>query len=109
LLRPLLRYAQAGFPTKFVESLNAGLPVIANLTSDLNLYLKDGYNGFVLNNYSVDELVSKIRFIMSLPKSSFNQLRINSKRTAVENFDYRLYTKKFDAFLNACRNNQILN
>jgi len=100
LLRPVLRYAQAGFPTKFVESLNAGLPVIANLTSDLKLYLKDGYNGFVLNNYSVDELISKIKSIISQPKSSYNQLRVNAKQTAVENFDYRIYSKKFDAFLN---------
>ena len=33
LLRPPLRYAQAGFPTKVPESLASGTPVICNLTS----------------------------------------------------------------------------
>jgi hypothetical protein len=42
------RYAKAGFPTKFVESLATATPVIANSTSDLGMYLKDGENGYVV-------------------------------------------------------------
>lgn len=49
LLRPEnLRYAKAGFPTKVVESLANGTPVICNLTSDLGMYIKEGYNGKVV-------------------------------------------------------------
>ena len=39
-----LRYAKAGFPTKVVESLMSGTPVICNLSSDLDEYLVDGEN-----------------------------------------------------------------
>jgi len=47
LVRQPCRVSQAGFPTKFVESFAAGTPVIANLTSDLRLHLRDGETGLV--------------------------------------------------------------
>ena len=45
LLRPPEeRYAKAGFPTKAVESLSVGTPMLCNFSSDLSAYLKDGEN-----------------------------------------------------------------
>lgn len=105
LLRPDKRYAHAGFPTKFVESLGAGLPVIANLTSDLSLYLKDGINGFVVNNPSIEELKIVIRTILKFDRSYFNMLKLNAKETAKENFDYRLYIPSFKNFFEKVLNN----
>lgn len=99
LLRPNNRKSNAGFPTKFVESLNAGLPVIANLTSDLSLYLKEGYNGFILEDYKITTLIEKFKYILSLPKSNFNIMRENAKNTAKEHFDYRNYSYKFSMFI----------
>ena len=99
LLRPDKRYAHAGFPTKFVESLNAGLPVIANYTSDLALYLIDGYNGFVVEDFSTEALISKMKSILSIEKVKFSQLKVNAYCTAVENFDYRLYTNNLGNFI----------
>lgn len=98
LLRPNERYAQAGFPTKFVESLNAGLPVIANNTSDLALYLKDGYNGFVVPDYSVDALIGVLKVIISIDKVKLGIMKINARQTAVENFDYHIYSNQFHEF-----------
>lgn len=51
LQRPMMRYAAAGFPTKVVESLTLGTPIIGNLTSDLARYVRDGQNGVVLNSH----------------------------------------------------------
>jgi glycosyltransferase involved in cell wall biosynthesis len=99
LLRPEKRYAQAGFPTKFVESLNAGLPVIANYTSDLPMYLKDGINGFVVNNSTTDALKSILRKISKIQKSQFEVMSYNALETARLNFDYRLYAKVLNEFL----------
>ncbi|WP_374383711.1 glycosyltransferase, partial [Thermomonas sp.] len=47
LIRQKNRLNTAGFPTKFVESFACGTPVIANLTSDLHLHLRDGETGLV--------------------------------------------------------------
>jgi len=99
LLRPDKRYAHAGFPTKFVESMNAGLPVIANYTSDLSLFLKDGYNGFVVADCSVNALIIKIKYILSIGQNTFCQLRINARQTAIDHFDYRLFSKELGVFI----------
>lgn len=99
LLRPNKRYANAGFPTKFVESLSSGLPVIANYTSDLQLYLKDGYNGFVVEDYTTKALILKLKFILAFEKSTFSQLKIGAFQTALEKFDYRLYSDNLVEFI----------
>jgi glycosyltransferase involved in cell wall biosynthesis len=44
------RLTKAGFPTKFVESISCGIPVITTLTSDLHDYLLDGENGFIIED-----------------------------------------------------------
>jgi glycosyltransferase involved in cell wall biosynthesis len=99
LLRPNKRYSQAGFPTKFVESLNAGLPVIANLTSDLGLYLKDGYNGFIVNTVSADTLTEKIKGILLMDKNELLMMKKNARQTAIDQFDYRIYSGMLQDFL----------
>ena len=53
---PNLLVTQSGFPTKFMESLSFARPVIANLTSDIGLYLKDGYNGYIVNEFNSSAL-----------------------------------------------------
>jgi len=48
----------AGFPTKFVESITCGTPVITTNTSDLSIYIKNGeLGGYLLsNNNFIEEL-----------------------------------------------------
>lgn len=50
---------QAGFPTKFVESISSGTPIITTSTSDISEYLKDGINGFYFENddFSLDKVI----------------------------------------------------
>lgn len=99
IIRPQMRFANAGFPTKFVESLNAGIPIIANITSDLGLYLKDNYNGFIIENTSFESIANKIREISRIPKKELKYFKINSKKTAVNNFDYKIYSPIWHNFL----------
>jgi len=99
LIRPNERFAHAGFSTKFVESLSAGLPVIANYTSDIELYLKDGFNGIVVKDYSVDSIMEAIKRISNIDMNSQQIMRKNSQLTAFENFDYRMYSNKISLFL----------
>ena len=56
LQRPQLRYANAGFPSKVVESLLIGTPVVTNITSDLGEYLRDNFNAVVLDDDSLGSM-----------------------------------------------------
>ena len=44
------RKNNAGFPTKFAESMSCGIPVVTNLTSNLSDYLVNGENGYIVSN-----------------------------------------------------------
>lgn len=88
------RYAKAGFPTKVVESLATATPIITNLTSDLGLYLKDGYNSFVARECSADAFAKSICDALAVSGEEKTLMYANSRETAEKNFDYRLYVEK---------------
>lgn len=98
LFRPNKRFANAGFPTKFVESLSVGLPVLANITSDLHMYLQDGYNGFVAKDDSVKSIAEVLHKVIILEPSQISTMKINAKISAKEYFDYKKYSDEFDEF-----------
>ncbi|WP_035879509.1 glycosyltransferase [Cryobacterium sp. MLB-32] len=54
------RYARAGFPSKVPESLVLGVPVLANLTSDLGDHLVHGVNARVLSNDRPEALAAAV-------------------------------------------------
>lgn len=91
-LRAQKRYANAGFPTKFVESMNLGLPVITNLTSDLGLYLKDGYNGYVIDGCTPESVYNTLKKLLPYSRSEFFYMRENARKTAISNFNYKMYS-----------------
>lgn len=99
LLRPNQRSSNAGFPTKFVESLNAGTPVISNLTSDLSLYLKNNFNGLIIKSLKEDEIKSVILKSIELKKNGLLEMKNNAHKTAESFFDFKNYTSKFVEFL----------
>lgn len=85
IIRPNIRSVQAGFPTKFVESMAVGTPVIANITSDLGIYLKDGFNGFVCDGYMVSQVFESIQ--RAINSKSDLKIRRNARETAERYFD----------------------
>lgn len=99
LIRPLERYARAGFPTKVVESLGAGVPVIANPTSDLSTYIQDGREGILLEDASPEALASGLRRVMNLGPSAWASMRKAARERAETSFDYRCYVEPMRRFV----------
>ena len=100
LYRPLLRYAMAGFPTKFVESMAAGIPVIANLSSNIGRFLKDGWNGIIISG---DDLTTALKQACSYSPEQLRWMRNNARRTAEESFDYRVHTARLATFMTSLK------
>ncbi|MGW8159259.1 MAG: glycosyltransferase [Desulfoprunum sp.] len=99
LLREPQRYAQAGFPTKFVESMASGVPVIANLTSDLGAYLHDGINGLICSDHSVNAFAETLQRAMHLPYIERKEMRNAARKEAERSFDFRIYSMNLKSFL----------
>lgn len=103
LLRENARYANAGFPTKFVESFAVGTPVIANVTSDLGSYLRDAVTGFVCEGCRADDLKAALRraFLQSVQARS--RMRAQCREVALGSFDYRNFVDSFAGFIDSLR------
>ena len=98
LIRKPGQRANAGFSTKMVESFAAGIPFIANITGDIATYLKDGENGIVVADDSVEACRDAlIRAWELLCKNT--EMRAAAYKTAQDNFDYRLYVDTMRDFL----------
>lgn len=91
LLRHKERLSMAGFPTKFVDSMACGTPMIANITGDLGLYLQDGGNGFVVVDDSIDA------FAIAAEKACNSTLndRLSMIQRAIECANTRLCFKSY--------------
>ncbi len=97
LLRDVNKMTTAGFPTKFVESIACGTPVITNNTSDLSSYLTDGKNGFMLKSLEKAYLAERFSAIFDLDRSI-----IDEKRSYTMNnnpFLFQNYKEQFRRFL----------
>lgn len=89
----------AGFPTKFVESITLGTLVVTNSTSDLpNYYEKYGENLGVLiedlDNLSIESgLINALKF----SKTKMNLIKESHVNRQI--FDYRNYIDQFGSFI----------
>ena len=99
LRNPNLRYAKAGFPTKYVESLSVGTPTLCNLTSDINLYAIDEENGIVVDDFSPEAFAKSIIRALSISNFQKKEMRIKARETAIQHFDYRNYYDAFSSLL----------
>jgi len=100
LLRPPnKRYAQAGFPTKVVESLAVGTPVICNLTSDLGEYIHDGQEGVICADYTPEALNEALQRILAMPRMQWQIMRQAARSRAEVSFDYRNYISSIKSFM----------
>lgn len=97
-VRPSTHTNNAGFPTKFAESLGAGTPVITNDTGDIGLYLRDGVNGF-LTSLDPDEIAHTLRQAIALSPAAHQQMREHARASAHEAFHYEQYVQKFKHFM----------
>ena len=99
LLRPNARYAQAGFPTKLVESLSAGVPIITNPTSDIAEYVRDGKEGILLDGFTPEAFGAGVRRVLAMPRQQWHAMREDARQRAAECFDYRRYAQPLGEFV----------
>jgi len=100
LLRdPLKRYAKAGFPSKVVESLCHGVPIITNYSSDLNMYLKDNINSIIVKGCTSLDFYESLKKAMELKKMDLKKMKKNARKTGLENFDLEKYQGILKFFL----------
>ncbi len=95
-LRPLNRVSQIGFPTKYVEATSCGVPTITNRTSDIADFLKNGANGFLLEQPGVAELTAVLRTAVSIDEPALDAMKQACRRDNPFHFErYREPMRRF--------------
>ncbi|MDX1828789.1 MAG: glycosyltransferase [Lutibacter sp.] len=84
---------KAGFPTKFVESITAGTPVLSNKCSNIDDYLIEGENGFFLDISDVSTLTNSLNFVLNQSRDLIDEMKLNCKKYS--RFNYLEYKDDF--------------
>ena len=69
------RVTMAGFPTKFAESLANGIPVITNPTSDIESFITNGKNGFLIKELNTNEILLNLKKILDMSYADVNEMK----------------------------------
>lgn len=103
LLRPNTRVTRAGFPTKVVESLSVGTPVICNHTSDLARHIRDGQEGLVCRDGTISALKETFQRAVALSVEGRRRMRAAARAEAEKSFDYRRYVQPLAEFVSRAK------
>lgn len=82
-----------GFPTKFVESITCGTPVITNLTGVLGDYFENNF-GFILG----DNVTKELEIVLNLPRLKIDAMKSYCKSS--EKFNFKRYEDDFRKLFN---------
>lgn len=98
LLRDSKTCTNAGFPTKVSESLSLGIPVIANATSDIAMYVHDMVNGCIVPDpCDIEGIADRLKEVMALTREQKDAMRLNAVNK--QSFYYANYVEEFKSFL----------
>lgn len=101
LREPNLRYAKAGFPTKFVESIASGTPMISNITSDLGDYIEDMKNSIVVKECDSRSFAEALlrAYDIKFTLKNIKNMQEKARATFEANFHYENYLDELNKFL----------
>jgi len=90
-----------GFSTKLSDYLNHKKVILITDISDNSLYIKDGYNGFIVEPNNSEAMYEKLIYIIENFSELEESIVENATKTSSDSFDFRLYKPKLQSFLNA--------
>lgn len=97
LYRENNRVSNAGFPTKFAESMACGIPQIVTDTSDIRDYIKEDKNGILLS-FDKMKAVEQIKRIFLSDRYQIDENKKYIKE--IKLFDYHNYVEPMREFIN---------
>lgn len=100
LFRELKRYALAGFPTKAMESLANGCPIITNAVGDLAKLASNGVNAFVLEESQLERQLPAL-LNQAVSEERYALMTVSARNAAMNCFSPSVYEDRFLIFSEA--------
>lgn len=95
----------AGFPTKFVESISCGTPVLTNSTSNIREFIVEGKNGFLISDNSFQTIKETLSKAIRLSRDEITEMKkwcVNSRI-----FHYKEFTSQFSILIHRLSENKV--
>lgn len=99
LFRENLRYAKAGFSTKFAESLSLGVPVICNEVGGCDQLIDSYKNGILLEDGNTETIKKALKKLLLLSPEELYVMKENAINTAERFFSKEVNQKKIQELL----------
>ena len=98
LIRQRMISTNVGFPSKVSEAISLGVPIVSNISSDIAYYIREGKNGFLIDDPdNIENIVKKLKEIISIPREKYkrmaNALKDNNP------FYFELYQNRLGDFI----------
>lgn len=100
LPRPNDIVTRVAAPTKFVEYLSMGKPILVTDVGDASTLVKKCNNGIVIANNEIENIKKGINDFLELRKDKINQMGLNSRKLAEKEFDWNNIRNLLSAVLN---------
>lgn len=79
--------------------MTSGVPFLVTDVSDNALFIKDGYNGFIVQADNIKIMSDKLLQIIENYNSYLPQIILNSKETVKEKLLFKNYSDQLENFL----------
>lgn len=99
LFRHNLRYAKAGFSTKFAECMSFGVPMICNCVGGCDSLIINGKDGILLEDFNKDRLLAILKSILALSDDHILSMKKSALYKAQKLFDSDSYDNEFKRLL----------
>ncbi|MBO2523015.1 MAG: hypothetical protein CW336_04035 [Bacteroidetes bacterium] len=102
LLRRPLRYAKAGFSTKFAEAMSLGVPMICNRVGGCDELIEDGKDGFIIKDAEINTIYVFLCYLRDLYKNDelIFSIKNNAFNKAKFYFSSDRYVEELNNFIN---------
>lgn len=91
-----------GFPLVIMEAMELGIPVLSTDVGSIAEHVKDGYNGYIINEESgclMENFASKV-LVLQANKTLYKQLSLNARAYAVKNFNKEHFKLAYNNIFN---------
>jgi len=89
-----------GTPRTLLEAASSGKPIVATDVPGCRNVVQDGYNGFLCQLKSADDLRDKLEKMILLTETEREQMGKNSRTLVEENFDEQLVIQQYQNAIN---------
>lgn len=96
-LRNKRRFTIAGFPTKLVEAISSGTPVITNENSNVTDYIINNKNGLICDSLDINDIIDVIKSAIKMPNRKLQEMSTDCRDSSL--FDYKNYIDSVCEFL----------